>query len=118
MKTIHIHETAVEAFRKDWPCHGLDRVGWIELAVADNGDVIDYECWREVDGAEEQVEIGFDGQMSIGALFDDAKANAIEFGTAQGMTEAWIYTHHIKSSVGVAGTYAWTKHGFLERIEP
>jgi hypothetical protein len=91
MKTIHIHESAVEAFRKDWPCHGLGRVGWIELAVADSGDVIDYECWREVDGAEEQVAIGVDGQMSIGALFDDAKANAIEFGTAQGMTEAWIY---------------------------
>ena len=76
MKTIRIHESAVEAFRKEWTCHGLGRVGWIELVVSDNGDLIDYECWREVDGAEELVFVGFNGQMSIGALFDDAKANA------------------------------------------
>ena len=98
MKSIHIHESAVEDFRQNWPCHGLDGVGWIELAVADNGDVIDFEFWREVDGEEVQVWPGVDPfilngdhQSSIGALFDDAKADAIEFGKSKGMIEAWVY---------------------------
>tara|TARA_Y100000593_G_scaffold10494_1_gene18901 strand:- start:400 stop:699 length:300 start_codon:yes stop_codon:yes gene_type:complete len=70
MKIIGVERDTIDAFKSQWPCHGISEdVDFICVAFDDNGDLVDYDC-EDVEG--NVVTPGNDSGEALRYLMSDA----------------------------------------------
>jgi hypothetical protein len=74
IEIIEIRHDTIDAFKKSWPCHGIDEaVDFIVVAFdTDTGgsDLVDYQC---EDADHNEVEPGEDSGAALSALFEEIR---------------------------------------------
>ena len=74
IKIIEIQRSAIDRFKKSWPCHGIpDNVDLI-MAGFENGNLFDFEL---VDANDEQIDLcQYEQSEALEALLQDAEKYA------------------------------------------
>ena len=70
LKIYQIQSETIDAFCRQWPCSGLHNVNHITAAFADNGDLVDYDCFDE---SGEPMLNTWEGSGALPALLEDSK---------------------------------------------
>ena len=91
LKIVSIEPCAIVEFMKTWPCSGLHNVHHVTACFSADGDLVDYEAYRD----EQETEIvdtqDYDGGGAMSALLDDA----------------FKFSHAIKNQPGLIDTYTY-----------
>ena len=89
MRIITIERSAIDQFKSVWPCHNIpNSADLIVTAFATNGDLMDYEI---SDDADKVIVDNEDAGAALCALFDDAKARAVNTQPQADIMDHWVY---------------------------
>tara|TARA_E500000331_G_scaffold289020_1_gene284643 strand:- start:591 stop:872 length:282 start_codon:yes stop_codon:yes gene_type:complete len=90
IKVVEIQRTAIDLFKKYWPCHGLPADLDLIMAAFDDGDLIDLEL---IDADDVQIEAcEYEQTGALAALLRAAEQYASKRPTAPEMIDGgWIY---------------------------
>ena len=72
LKIVSIEPCAIEEFMKTWPCSGLHNVHHVTACFSSDGDLVDYEAYRDEQETEFVDVQDYDGGGAMSALLDDA----------------------------------------------
>ena len=90
IKVIEIQRSAIDRFKKSWPCHGIPHDVDLIMAAFDDGDLIDLEL---VDADDVQIEAcQYEETDALAALLRAAEQYASKRPTAPEMIDGgYVY---------------------------
>ena len=91
LKIVSIEPCAIEEFMKTWPCSGLHNVHHVTACFSSDGDLVDYEAYRDEQETEFVDVQDYDGGGVMSALLD----------------AAFKFSHAIKNQPGLIDPYTY-----------
>ena len=89
MRIITISWSAINRFKKTWPCHNIhEDADLIVVAIKANGDLVDYEICDDEDNIIVENE---DASAALLALFGAARVHAVNMTPESLFMDNWIY---------------------------